>query len=257
MTKPRKWRTMHKWHRHSIHHLSFSDLNPAYAYVSGMDNECVLGLWSSCSARVSTNPGTTQGHSTQSHSRAMGPVAELAALQEAGKNSDKEGLEQPVPKEDAPSKPGECAEGRRTQSHSRAMGPVAELAALQEAGKNSDKEGLEQPVPEEDAPSKPGDTNADATQGHSTQSHSRAMGPVAELAALQEAGKYSDKEGLEQPVPTEYAPSKPGFSFRGDSRWLGMAHAVDTAGKDATTETIVAYAQTGSLFVARCSVTDQ
>ena len=93
--------------RHSIHHLSFSDLNPAYAYVSGMDNECVLGLWSSCSARVSTNPGTTQGHSTQSHSRAMGPVAELAALQEAGKNSDKEGLEQPVPKEDAPSKPGE------------------------------------------------------------------------------------------------------------------------------------------------------
>jgi len=48
-----------------------------------------------------------------------------------------------------------------------------------------------------------------------------------------------------------------GFSFRGDSRWLGMAHAVDTAGKDATTETIVAYAQTGSLFVARCSVTDQ
>eukprot|EP00798_Chlamydomonas_sp_ICE-L_P006923 gene6923-30905_t len=100
-------------------------------------------------------------------------------------------------------------------------------------------------------------TNAGATQGNSTQSHSRALGPVAEMAALQAAGRNSCKEGLEQPVPTEYAPSKPGFSFRGDSRWLGMAHAVDTAGKDATTETIVAYAQTGSLFVARCSVTDQ
>eukprot|EP00798_Chlamydomonas_sp_ICE-L_P025810 gene25810-11485_t len=39
---------------------------------------------------------TQLGHSAQSDSRAMGPVAELAALQEAGKNSGKEGLEQPA-----------------------------------------------------------------------------------------------------------------------------------------------------------------
>jgi len=64
---------MHKWQgcaKYTIHHLAFSSMNPLYAYVAGLDCECVCGRWDdSRMATCSGNANSSKG----GHGRAAGP----------------------------------------------------------------------------------------------------------------------------------------------------------------------------------------
>jgi len=58
---PRRWRLLDKWNgatRQAIHHLSFLDINPNFACVSGLDSEVVCGCWGKPPPPVSVKPYT-------------------------------------------------------------------------------------------------------------------------------------------------------------------------------------------------------
>uniref|UniRef100_A0A7S3VM46 Uncharacterized protein n=1 Tax=Dunaliella tertiolecta TaxID=3047 RepID=A0A7S3VM46_DUNTE len=64
---------VHKWSgcaKYTIHHLGFSDVDPHWAYVAGLDSEVVCGRWDGGGATCSGNSNSSTG----GHGRAAGPV---------------------------------------------------------------------------------------------------------------------------------------------------------------------------------------